>query len=203
MKRPWTFRTVAMPVVVFLAGSSAFLLAQRPGSSPRESSPAIGREVSIPRHLDDGEEYEIATQQLIDFGKKLFTAMWTVQEGAGRPMTKGTGAVLSDPNDPLVFPRNFNRISGPDTNSCSGCHNKPLVGGGGDIVGNVFVLGQRFDFATFNQTDTVPTDGAVDELGNSVTFQTISNSRKTNRPAKGKCLAAALGQSPYLRYPLP
>ena len=139
----------------------------------------IGREVTIPRHLQDGEEYEISTRQLIDFGNKLFTAMWTVQEGAGRPMTKGTGATLSDPSDPLVFPRNFNRMSGPDTNSCSGCHNKPLIGGGGDIVGNVFVLGQRFDFATFNQTDAVPTDGAVDELGNPVTFQTISNSRKT------------------------
>ena len=30
----------------------------------------IGREVAIPRHLQDGEEYEIATRQLIDFGKK-------------------------------------------------------------------------------------------------------------------------------------
>lgn len=140
---------------------------------------AIGREVAIPRHLQDGEEYEIPARQVIDFGKKLFTAMWTIQEGAGRPMTKGTGAPLSDPSEPLVFPRNFNRISGPDTSSCSGCHNKPLIGGGGDIVGNVFVLGQRFDFATFNQRDTVPTDGAVDEMGNPVFLQTIANSRKT------------------------
>jgi hypothetical protein len=145
----------------------------------RSEGTEIGREVAIPRHLQDGEEYEISTRQLIEFGEKLFTAMWTIQEGAGRPMTKGTGAPLSDPSDPLVFPRNFNRISGPDTNSCSGCHNKPLIGGGGDIVGNVFVLGQRFDFATFNQTDSVPTDGAVDEVGNPVTLQTIANSRKT------------------------
>lgn len=145
----------------------------------RSEGAELGREVAIPRHLEDGEEYEIPTRQLIDFGKKLFTAMWTIQEGAGRPLSKGTGAPLSDPSDPLVFPRNFNRISGPDTNSCSGCHNKPLIGGGGDIVGNVFVLGQRFDFATFNQTDTVPTDGGVDEMGNPVLLQTIANSRKT------------------------
>src|SRR6266851_9947910 len=93
---------------------------------------SIGQEVAIPVHLQDGQEYEISIQQLIAFGRKLFTAMWTIQEGAGRPMSKGTGAPLSDPTDPLIFPRNFNRISGPDTNSCSGCHNKPLIGGGGD-----------------------------------------------------------------------
>jgi hypothetical protein len=87
--------------------------------------------------------------------------------------------MLSDNSDPLIFPRNFNRISGPDTNSCSGCHNKPDVGGGGDIVGNVFVLGQRFDFATFDPFDRIVTKGAVDERGLPVTLQTIANSRKT------------------------
>ena len=139
----------------------------------------IGREVAIPRHLQDGEEFQLSTRDLVSFGQKLFTAMWTSQEGAGRPLTKGTGNPLSDPTSPLVFPRNFNRISGPDTNSCSGCHNKPDIGGGGDIVGNVFVLGQRFDFATFNALDPVPTRGGVDELGNPVWLQTIADSRKT------------------------
>ena len=139
----------------------------------------IGREVAIPRHLQDGEEFVLSTPALIAFGEKLFTAMWTSQEGAGRPLSKGTGNPLSDPSAPLVFPRNFNRLSGPDTNSCSGCHNKPFIGGGGDIVGNVFVLAQRFDFATFDHGDSIPTKGAVDELGNPVTLQDISNSRKT------------------------
>jgi hypothetical protein len=53
------------------------------------------------------------------------------------------------------------------------------VGGGGDIVGNVFVLGQRFDYATFNELDPIPTRGGVDEKGNPVNLQTIANSRKT------------------------
>lgn len=87
----------------------------------------IGEEVAVPVHLQDGEEFRLSTRELITFGKQLFTAMWTSQEGAGRPLTKGTGAPLSDPSDPLTFPRNFNRISGPDTNSCSGCHNKPSI----------------------------------------------------------------------------
>src|SRR3989442_952769 len=96
-------------------------------------------------------------------------------------MTKGTGAALSDPGSPLVFPRNFNRISAPDANSCAGCHNAPfgISGGGGDIVANVFVLGQRFDFATFDRFDLLPTSSSLDELLHPVTQQTIANSRAT------------------------
>ncbi|MCU1219868.1 MAG: thiol oxidoreductase-like protein [Candidatus Angelobacter sp.] len=139
----------------------------------------IGQEVAVPVHLEDGQEFQIPTRQLISHGRLLFTAMWTSQEGGGRPLTKGTGAPLSDSSDPLIFPRNFNRVSGPDTNSCSGCHNKPIVGGGGDIASNVFVLGQRFDFATFDRADTNLTKGALDEVGKPVTLQTIANSRKT------------------------
>ena len=139
----------------------------------------IGREVAIPTHLNDGQEFQVSTRDLISFGKSLFTAVWTSQEGGGRPLTKGTGNRLTDSSAPLLFPRNFNRISAPDSNSCSGCHNKPVVGGGGDIVANVFVLGQRFDFAMFNTTDSIPTKDDVDELGNHVMLQSIANSRKT------------------------
>lgn len=138
----------------------------------------IGKETAVPIHLQDGDEYQRSIAQLIDFGRKLFVARWTAQDGAGRPKTKGTGAPLSDDQHPLVFPRNFNRISGPDTNSCAGCHNMPDVGGG-DIVGNVFVLGQRFDFVTFDSSDPVPTKGAVDERGVPVTMQSVADSRKT------------------------
>lgn len=98
-------------------------------------------------------------KELIAYGKKLFEAHFTSEEGAGRPLSKGTGALLSDPTSPLLFPRNDNRISGPDSNSCSGCHNQPVSGGAGDLVTNVFVLGQRFDFATFSASDPVPTRG--------------------------------------------
>ena len=85
----------------------------------------IGSEIAIPKHLQDGDEYRLPIRDLIDFGRKLFTARWTSQEGAGRPLRKGTGDPLTDPLEPLVFPRNFNRISGPDTNSCAGCRDVP------------------------------------------------------------------------------
>ncbi len=42
----------------------------------------IGREVAIPHHLQEGDEYKLSIPQLIAFGEKLFTARWRVQEGA-------------------------------------------------------------------------------------------------------------------------
>ncbi|MCB0061951.1 MAG: hypothetical protein KDE19_07545 [Caldilineaceae bacterium] len=141
----------------------------------------LGQERAVPTHLQDGQEVELPLATLLAYGEQLFAANWTTQEGAGRPLTKGNGGDLSDTTKPLVFPNNFNRISGPDANACSGCHNAPfgIPGGGGDIVGNVFVLGQRFDFATFDPSDTIPLRGGTDETGAPATLQTIGNSRAT------------------------
>lgn len=148
-----------------------------------QSNPAstIGKEVSIERHLKDDEEFDLPLEMLIEHGKALFAANWTIEEGAGRPLTKGTGRALSDPNHPLVGERAFNRISGPDANSCAGCHNAPfgVPGGGGDFVGNVFVLGQRFDAVTFDKNDKLPTSSSVDEQGIEASLTTIANQRST------------------------
>src|SRR5437899_852438 len=165
------------PTLLVAAFSFCLLvLATKAQNAPSQ----IGREVAIPRHLQDGEEYRLPIPQLIAFGEKLFTARWTVQEGAGRPLSKGTanGARLSDPSSPLTFPFNFNRLSGPDANSCSGCHNLPSTGGGGDGVTDVFVLGQRFDFISFDHNEALTTKGALDERGSSVTQQTFAIERK-------------------------
>lgn len=145
---------------------------QSPGSQ-------VGREVAIPTHLQDGEEFTISLRQLIEYGSQLFNAKFTVQEGAGRPQSKGTGAALSDPSSPLVFPRNFDRISSPEANACSGCHNAPVAGAGGDRVTEVFVLAQRFDRLTFDHTDSTTTRGAVDESGKFVSLENATNDRKT------------------------
>ena len=142
---------------------------------------SIGLEVAIARHLQDGEEFEMPTAELLAHGQRLFEARWTVQEGGGRPLTKGTGAPLANPQEPLTFPRNFNRISGPDANSCAGCHNQPfgVPGGSGDVVANAFVFGQRFDHVDFNPASTRPTVGSRDEAGRPVTLQNVGNSRAT------------------------
>ena len=141
----------------------------------------IGREVAVPRHLEDDEEFRISLPELVEHGRRLFAANWTEQEGGGRPLMKGTGKELSDPSQPLTGLRAFNRISGPDANSCAGCHNQPFgtVGGGGDFVTNVFVLAQRFDFVTFDRGDVQPTRAAVDEGNAPVRLDTVGNSRST------------------------
>lgn len=141
----------------------------------------IGREVAIPQRLQNGQEFQMSLSTLLEFGKQLFTANWTIQEGQGRPLAKGVGTPtgLSDPTSPLVFPRNFNRLSAPDANSCSGCHNVPIAGGAGDIVANVFVLGQRFDSITMDHADGIMTRGGVDESGTFVNVLNFADSRAT------------------------
>jgi cytochrome c peroxidase len=141
----------------------------------------LGREVSIEKHLQDDEEFDVTLPTLVEYGRKLFTANWTWQEGGGRPLSKGNGFALTDPAQPLAGRRAFNRISGPDANSCAGCHNAPygIAGGGGDFVTNVFVQAQRFDFATLSTEDRVPTRGRTDEGGAAVSLETVGNLRAT------------------------
>jgi hypothetical protein len=177
-------RLPGIPQICHSVKTKTFILALSLGAAiciAQSSSSQIGREVGLPRHLQNGEEYRLSISQLIEQGRKIFTAVWSDQEGGGRPFSKGTGAPLSDPSQPLLLPRNFNRVSGPDANSCAACHAQPfgIVGGHGDIVANVFVLGQRFDFGTFDRLDSLPTKGSVDELGRPVTLQSIANSRVT------------------------
>jgi hypothetical protein len=148
------------------------------GSAAAQS---IGEERSSYERLEDGEEYSVTLSELLRRGELAFRAQWTPDEGAGRPLTTGTGQPLSDPTAPLVFPRNFNRISAQDANACAGCHNAPfgIAGGGGDFVTGVFVAAQRFDFASFSHADGIITRGALDETGAPVTMQTIGNFRAT------------------------
>ena len=148
------------------------------GATSEALAVPLGVEVSVYQRLLDGQELATPLKKLLAIGENLFRANWTSQEGGGRPLTKGNGNPLVSPSNPLVFPRNFNRISAPDANSCFGCHNSPSSGGNGDIVANVFVLGQRFDFATFDGNLT-PTLSGTDESGKLVTLPEIANSRAT------------------------
>ncbi len=148
---------------------------------PAVGAAQIGREVAVTRHLANDAEFRLPLAELLAHGKLLFNANWTEEEGGGRPLTKGTGRPLTDPAKPLSGGRAFNRISGPDANSCAGCHNAPygISGGGGDFVTNVFVLGQRFDSVTFDPGDKLPTRGAVDESGEPASLLNVANSRST------------------------
>lgn len=169
MKKPWVFVAAVLVIVVVIPWGYV-VFAQ---------SAQIGSEVAIPVHLQDGQEFSTPLSQLLQYGAQLFNAKFTVQEGAGRPLSKGTGGPISDPSSPLVFPRNFDRVSSPEANACSGCHNAPFSGGGGDRVTEVFVLAQRFDRLTFDHNDGITLRGAIDESGNFVTLDNATNDRKT------------------------
>ncbi len=77
-----------------------------------------------------------ALPALIERGRELFKAKFTTEDGAGRP--KATQAIVPTKRKSGVNPA-FTRTSGPDSNSCAGCHNDPIVGGSGDFVTDVFV----------------------------------------------------------------
>lgn len=151
------------------------------GAQIHSSTSRVGEEKAVPRHLRGGEEFKLSIPDLVAFGRKLFLANWTDQDGGGRPLSKGTGQALVDRSRPLTDASAFNRLSGPDANSCQGCHNGPdrAAGGGGDFVSNAFVMADRFDFVTFDHGDTKPTRGAVDEHGDPVSLQSVGNSRLT------------------------
>ena len=175
------------------------------GATALTQETSIGREVSVPRHLQDGEEFTLSAKSLVEHGRALFTAVWTSQEGGGRPLTKGTGNPVTDPTSPLLFPRNFNRISAPDANSCAGCHNDPAPGGAGDIVANVFVLAQTLDPVNpsvsgefSNERNTLGMNGAglIEMLAREMSAELIATrnaaveeAKRTGAPATRKLLA--------------
>ncbi len=91
-----------------------------------------------------------ALPALIERGRALFKAKFTTADGAGRP--KATQAIIPTKRKTGVnLP--FSRLSGPDSNSCFGCHNDPIEGGSGDNVANVFVS-EGFESAQFDNTDS-------------------------------------------------
>jgi hypothetical protein len=90
-----------------------------------------------------------ALPALIERGRALFKAKFTTEDGAGRP--KATQAIIPTRRKSGVNPA-FTRTSGPDSNSCFGCHNDPIEGGSGDVVANAFVS-EGFESAQFDNTD--------------------------------------------------
>jgi hypothetical protein len=171
---------VLRALVLILSGfTSAAMIVAAVTAAAQE--PAIGSERAIPYHLVNGAEFKLSLESLLDHGRNLFAANWTEEDGVGRPLTKGIGTPLTDLSRPLNGRRQFNRISGPDANSCAGCHNAPYAirGGGGDFTTNVFVQAERFDFVTFDRADPMETRGSLDEARRPVTLQSVGNLRAT------------------------
>ena len=98
-------------------------------------SPVLSRHLSQP-DIDAGR---ISFERLFRIGQFIFNARFNKADGQGRPASMGHGAPRT-PSQPA-----FTRMSGPDANSCEGCHFQPRSGGAGDFATNVFVLAQERD----------------------------------------------------------
>ena len=110
---------------------------------------------------------ELTLAEIVERGEFLFTASFNALDGAGRPETTDVG--VNNFRPPVHYPDNFNRISGPDANSCLGCHNQPRAGGFADNAANVFVLADRLHFVNF--------DGGEGDGGETQTLKTVGNER--------------------------
>jgi len=102
---------------------------------------AIGERPAVEIHLDQAqiEAGEVSVPALLEHGHRLFDARFNALDGQGRPATTGHGVPRSPTQPPFI------RTSGPDANSCSGCHFQPRSGGAGEFAVNVFVLAQERD----------------------------------------------------------
>jgi cytochrome c peroxidase len=114
------------------------------GMLPLTAFGQIGEQPVIADHVDQEavDQGQLGLTELFELGQTLFDARFNRLDGQGRPATTGAGAPR-EPDEP-----DFIRTSGPDSNSCLGCHAQPRSGGAGDFVVNVFVLAQALDPVT-------------------------------------------------------
>jgi cytochrome c peroxidase len=106
--------------------------------------------IAVPAHEQIGSEGYPVARAIAD-GKTLFRAKFNTADGAGRPAATGD----SKPTPRRSAGNAFQRIAGPDANSCAGCHNEPRVGGSGDFAANVFVGAHLSDPLTLTTASSV------------------------------------------------
>lgn len=113
-------------------------------SMAQPDAAVVGERPAVEYHLSqyDIDAGRISLRELMEHGEMVFRARFNVLDGQGRPASTGTGEPR-EPDEPLMI-----RTSGPEANSCAGCHNQPRPGGAGDFVANVFVLAQALDPVT-------------------------------------------------------
>jgi hypothetical protein len=95
----------------------------------------------------DIEGGRVSFQDVVKHGEKLFNAIFNKLDGLGRPMTTADGQPRSA--QPAML-----RTTGPDSHSCSSCHNRPRPAGGGDFATNVFVTPE----STMSVNDSIKPD---------------------------------------------
>ncbi|MBX7222703.1 MAG: hypothetical protein K1Y36_22335 [Blastocatellia bacterium] len=157
-------------LMLFLGGwAAAFSSPQDFGDRPQ------ARHVS----QEDIEAGKIPVPELLKAGEKLFSTEFNRLDG--------------------LNPRNgnFNRIIGPDTQSCADCHFRPFVGAAGPNIANVFAApldDTRLDTSNPRNTNHMFGSGAVESLGIEMTQELLALERQAKAEAKtsGKDVTVAL-----------
>lgn len=119
---------------------------QNPGAPIQPAAVEVGDERALPTHVNQAaiNTGTFLLKKLAPLGKIVFEASFTDADGRGRPNLTGAHPPLN--RTPRFGLDGFNRISGPEGDSCAGCHNRPRSGGGGDNATNVFTQAERFAF---------------------------------------------------------
>ena len=117
----------------------------------------LGQEVAIDHHLQDGEEFTMPRRELILHGGKLFDAMWTMQEGGGRPLTNGHRRRRSPTRTTRWSSRATSTASRPPTPTpAAAATTRPARAAAATSWPTSSCSAQRFDFATFERRATPP-----------------------------------------------
>lgn len=180
-------------MILLILGSSALAWANHHESMV--DTPAVD---VFPDHEKIGT-IDYSVDQAILEGRKLFRTKFNILDGAGRPEATGD----SKPTPRKTPTASYQRIAGPDANSCAGCHNEPGVGGSGEFVTNTFVgahlsdppaVGIVADQTSERSTVTTFGSGVVELIAREMTeeLQEQRNTALAKARAEGKPVVAQL-----------
>ncbi len=133
-----------------------------------------GDRPAITKHLaqEDIESGKIPLPVLFKAGEDLFNAEFNRLDGVA-PRVGG----------------NFNRVIGPDTQSCADCHFKPVIGGGGPNAANVFAVPSdpsRTDLADPRNSNHLFGSGSLEMLGIEMSQRLLALEREARTESKQK-----------------
>lgn len=155
--RSWS-RILALAVFVIVP---LFVAAQDFGDQP-----------ALKSHISqaDIESGRIPLPELIKSGERIFIAELNRLDGVA-----------------MRVGNNFNRVIGPDTQACADCHFKPVIGGGGPNVANVFAVPAdptRVDLADPRNSNHLFGSGALEILGIEMSQRLLAIEREARAQAK-------------------
>jgi hypothetical protein len=141
-----------------------------------------------------------AAAEMVEAGRRLFSTRFNLTDGAVRPLSTGDSKPTLRPASPRQA---LQRLSGPDANSCAGCHNQPKVGGSGDFAVNVFVGAHFADPVATTILETTTSERNTIGLFGSGVIESLAREMTDDLQAiKSQCLTRARTQHSTVALPL-